>query len=266
MASSACWPTWASLVAAIGSLARAVRRLAVKRGLEWRIGIAVLCLLGAYLLMGITADPSSYPSLTIYIWLLVGLVLGYANTEAEGSTEARNVTESLSVVHVIWGGGFGGVETFVSDLARVQAAMGIGVGILVCGKDAGAVELDRYRAQGVTVTTGGLRSGFDLRPSALKTITRILSTAQVIHVHGFTPSVSFAIRRAKRPVVFTEHGMLGLEHRLLSLALRNICSRVRSCVAKPQWSLECPNGPLRGLAASTESPVTVFGQCRMAPT
>ena len=76
------------LVGAISSLARAVRRLAVKRGLEWRIGIAVLCLLGAYLLMGITADPSSYPSLTIYIWLLVGLVLGYANTEAEGSTEA----------------------------------------------------------------------------------------------------------------------------------------------------------------------------------
>ena len=82
------------------------------------------------------------------------------------------MTESLSVVHVVWGGGFGGIETFVSDLARVQAAMGIGVGILVCGKDAGAVELDRYRAQGVTVTTGGLRSGFDLRPSALTSMTR----------------------------------------------------------------------------------------------
>jgi O-antigen ligase len=71
------------LVVIIRSLARAVKRLAVRRGIEWRIGIAVQCLLAAYILMGITADPSSYPSLTLYLWLLVGLVLGYANLEPE---------------------------------------------------------------------------------------------------------------------------------------------------------------------------------------
>lgn len=71
------------LMVVLRSLARAVRRLAVRRGIEWRIGIAVQCLLAAYILMGITADPSSYPSLTLYLWLLVGLVLGYANLEPE---------------------------------------------------------------------------------------------------------------------------------------------------------------------------------------
>jgi hypothetical protein len=65
---------------------QAVRRLAARRGIEWRIGIAVECLFAAYVLMGITADPSSYPSLTLYLWLLVGLVLGYAFMETERST------------------------------------------------------------------------------------------------------------------------------------------------------------------------------------
>jgi O-antigen ligase len=71
------------LMVVLRSLAKAVRRLAVRRGVEWRIGVAVQCLLAAYILMGITADPSSYPSLTLYLWLLVGLVIGYANLEPE---------------------------------------------------------------------------------------------------------------------------------------------------------------------------------------
>jgi O-antigen ligase len=71
------------LVTLLRLLAGAVKRLAVRRGLEWRIGVAVQCLLAAYILMGITADPSSYPSLTLYLWLLVGLVVGYAKLEPE---------------------------------------------------------------------------------------------------------------------------------------------------------------------------------------
>jgi O-antigen ligase len=77
----------ALIVAALRSLSKAVRQLAAKGGLEWRIGVAVQCLLAAYLLMGITADPSSYPSLTLYIWLLVGLVMGYAKLQSEPLAE-----------------------------------------------------------------------------------------------------------------------------------------------------------------------------------
>lgn len=71
------------IIAAMRAVGRAVAELAERRGLEWRIGRAVQCLIGAYLIMGITADPSSYPSLTIYLWLLIGLVIGYARVGAQ---------------------------------------------------------------------------------------------------------------------------------------------------------------------------------------
>lgn len=84
------------MVATVVALARAVTRLASRRGIEWRIGIAVQCLLLAYFLMGITADPSTYPSLTLYLWLLVGLVLGYARLETrqERDADAANLGKS----------------------------------------------------------------------------------------------------------------------------------------------------------------------------
>jgi len=66
------------IIVALASLAQAVKRLAKLRGIEWRIGIAAQCTLIAYILMGATADPSAQPSMTLYLWLLVGLVLGYA--------------------------------------------------------------------------------------------------------------------------------------------------------------------------------------------
>jgi|WetSurMetagenome_2_1015567.scaffolds.fasta_scaffold94925_2 putative inorganic carbon (hco3(-)) transporter len=75
----------ALMVAAVAALSRSVAQLAKQRGLEWRIGLAVQCLLAAYFLMGITADPSSYPSLTIYLWLMIGLVIGYAQVAAKES-------------------------------------------------------------------------------------------------------------------------------------------------------------------------------------
>jgi hypothetical protein len=75
------------IIAAMRAVSRAVAELAERRGIKWRIGLAVQCLIAAYLLMGITADPSSYPSLTIYLWLLIGLVIGYTRTgEVEEET------------------------------------------------------------------------------------------------------------------------------------------------------------------------------------
>lgn len=73
----------ALMVAVFRSLARAVNTLRRQGGLEWRIGIAVQCMFVAYLLMSLTADPSTYPSITLYLWLLLGLVLGYARLARE---------------------------------------------------------------------------------------------------------------------------------------------------------------------------------------
>lgn len=71
------------MLAALRTLLDAVKTLAARVGIEWRVGLAVMCILAAYLLMGITADPSSYPSMTLYLWLLIGLVIGYARLERE---------------------------------------------------------------------------------------------------------------------------------------------------------------------------------------
>jgi len=87
---------YASLIlAALHMLRKAVRRLARRRGIEWRIGVAVQCLFLAYLAMGLTADPSSYPSITLYLWLLLGLVVGYARQRT--SAEAALITDTPGV-------------------------------------------------------------------------------------------------------------------------------------------------------------------------
>jgi hypothetical protein len=80
------------IVAAVRALRNAVKQLAHRGELKWRIGLAVECLMVAYLLMGLTADPSSYPSLTLTLWLLIGLVIGYAQVEKRGAriTGARS--------------------------------------------------------------------------------------------------------------------------------------------------------------------------------
>lgn len=75
----------ALIVVAMRVLLQSVGVLSRKRGTEWRIGVAVGCMFAAYLLMGVTADTSSYPSLTLYLWLLLGLVRGYAQREAAES-------------------------------------------------------------------------------------------------------------------------------------------------------------------------------------
>jgi glycosyltransferase involved in cell wall biosynthesis len=128
-------------------------------------------------------------------------------------------SQPLRVVHVVWGGGFGGIERLVSDLARAQATAGPAeIGVMVCGAPAGDPSLAAYASPGVTVSGGGLSSGFDVSPIRLRAIARELATYDVIHLHGFTPVVALTVGQAMRPVVFTEHGLLGLGERWPSRA------------------------------------------------
>ena len=86
----------ALIVGALRLLARAVRVLRRRGGLEWRIGVGAQCMFAAYLLMGLTADPSSYPSITLYLWLLLGLVFGYAQL-ATAQERASALTEGAAL-------------------------------------------------------------------------------------------------------------------------------------------------------------------------
>jgi glycosyltransferase involved in cell wall biosynthesis len=118
----------------------------------------------------------------------------------------------LRVAHMVWGAGIGGIERFVSDLARVQASSpGIQVSVMACGAQAGDPSLARYVSPGVAVYAGELRSGVDSRLNRLAAMADELPETDVIHLHGYNPVMGLLTRRAGLPVVFTEHGMLGLD-------------------------------------------------------
>jgi len=125
--------------------------------------------------------------------------------------------EPLRVAHMVWGAGFGGIERFVSDLARAQASLlGAQVSVLACGAQSGDPSLERYVSPGVAVYAGGLRGGVDSRIHRLAAMADELPKADVIHLHGYNPVMGRLTRRAGLPVVFTEHGMLGLDCRPVS--------------------------------------------------
>jgi glycosyltransferase involved in cell wall biosynthesis len=125
----------------------------------------------------------------------------------------------LRVIHVVWGAGFAGIERFVCDLARVQAsAQQMDVRVLACGAPPDDPSLLRYAAPGVTAVGGGLSSGFDIWSGRLRAIARELASADLIHMHGFTPIVALIAWRMGRPAVFTAHGSLGLDQSRLSTA------------------------------------------------
>ena len=125
--------------------------------------------------------------------------------------------EPLRVAHMVWGAGIGGIERFVTDLARVQASvLGMQVSVLACGAQAADHSLARYVSPGVAVYAGGLRSGVDQRLRRLIAMGDELPKVDVIHLHGYNPVMGLLTRRAGLPVVFTEHGMLGLDCRPVS--------------------------------------------------
>jgi glycosyltransferase involved in cell wall biosynthesis len=113
---------------------------------------------------------------------------------------------------VLWSGGVGGIERLVHDLATEQARAGVEVSVAF-GEAAGLFA-ERSRAAGLRVSDLELNSGYDLRPSRLARAAAILSTAEIVHAHGFNRPLGAIMRRSGRPIVFTEHGNFALGRRL----------------------------------------------------
>jgi glycosyltransferase involved in cell wall biosynthesis len=115
----------------------------------------------------------------------------------------------VRVVHYLWSAQIGGIERLVLDLAVEQQAKGGVDPVVLLGAGRGAL-LDRYRSAPVPVEVGGLRGGADLSPGKLRRLTGLFAGADVVHLHAYHPLVARAARRAKVPVVFTEHGAFGI--------------------------------------------------------
>lgn len=117
-----------------------------------------------------------------------------------------------SVVHVLWSGGTGGIERLVFDLACRQSREGMRVAVAF-GQATGPFA-DACRRTGISVLDLGLHSGLDLVPGRILAGARRLRDADLVHLHAFNLPFAALVMRARRPVVFTEHGSFCLGRRL----------------------------------------------------
>jgi glycosyltransferase involved in cell wall biosynthesis len=113
-----------------------------------------------------------------------------------------------AVFHLVWRGEIGGIERLVRDLAAQQIRDGLSVTVAF-GQARGPF-VEEVREAGVRVLDLRLRSGWDLGPSRIRVGAAELRSAEVLHLHGFNPAFAVLARRARRPIVFTEHGNFGV--------------------------------------------------------
>ncbi len=117
----------------------------------------------------------------------------------------------MKVVHLLWSLEFGGIERLVLDLADVQREQGLDVAVLA-GRARGRMA-PLFAKAGIPVLDAGLRSGFDLGLSRREAIGACLAKADIVHVHSFNPALARFAKRARRPIVYTEHGNFGFGRR-----------------------------------------------------
>jgi glycosyltransferase involved in cell wall biosynthesis len=147
----------------------------------------------------------------------------------------------LSVAHVLWSGGVGGIERLVHQLALHQRSSGLTVSV-VFGQARGPFAA-AIRDAGLPVRDLGLRSGFDLRPWHVRSAARALAGSDVIHLHGFNLPFGAIAMASKRPIVFTDHGIVsigprtGVAGHILRIAkrgfLRRACAKI---AANSMWT------------------------------
>jgi glycosyltransferase involved in cell wall biosynthesis len=113
-----------------------------------------------------------------------------------------------SVAHVLWSGNVGGIERLVCDLAAEQVAQGLEVTVAF-GRAEGPF-VHEVSAGGAHVIDLRLSSGSDLRPDRILAGAKELAETDVIHLHGFNVPLATIVRRARKPIVFTEHGNFSL--------------------------------------------------------
>lgn len=115
-----------------------------------------------------------------------------------------SAVESPAVVHVLWSGGVGGIERFVHDLSREQHRLGVDVSVAF-GTATGPFA-DALADAGLPPVDLLLKSGYDVRPTALSRASRLLRRGEVIHLHAFNGPLALSAMAARRPIVFTDHG------------------------------------------------------------
>lgn len=135
------------------------------------------------------------------------------------------------VAHVLWSAGIGGIERLVLDLAPIQRAdPALAPAVLFLASEAGDFG-EAFRCSGIPLHSLGLTSGRDLSPAALVRAVRAVRQFDVVHMHVFNPLLALATVLARRPVIYTVHGVLAhgrpmrLSDRINDRLLRHFLNR-----------------------------------------
>lgn len=137
-------------------------------------------------------------------------------------TESCPSKPGPSVAHVLWSGGVGGIERLVTDLAFSQIDDGRGVGVLY-GRPSGYFYDLCIKRPGLEVAVAGFSSGADLSPTRAKRAADFLTRFEIVHVHAYSPPLTFSVDKSRLPVVCTLHGSFrraGWHRRMLLARMR----------------------------------------------
>lgn len=119
----------------------------------------------------------------------------------------------LRVLHVVWSASMGGIERLVLHLCEIQAADKAMCPGLLVGKAEGPI-LAMYRKLGIPVYEAGMKTGSTFSIQKVKKISAIMADYDIIHFHGFNPTLALAGIRSKRMLIYTEHGNFGFGRKL----------------------------------------------------
>lgn len=120
------------------------------------------------------------------------------------------MTRNVKVIHCVGSLRYGGIERLVCDLIDYQneisfitPALGVNYGML---KGELSQEFENLKT---VMYDFKLTSGLDVNPIKIFNAWKILRSFDIIHLHGFNPTIVLASLFALRKVVYTEHGNFG---------------------------------------------------------
>ncbi|MBL4623907.1 MAG: glycosyltransferase family 4 protein [Flavobacteriales bacterium] len=118
----------------------------------------------------------------------------------------------MKIIHFIWSAQFGGISQIVLDIAYQQNQIGHQSEVLV-GKRKGEF-LQQFTIKKITIHTADLKSGSHISISILNKVIKIFKGCDIVHIHDLNPIIAYCAARSKTPIIYTEHGNLGLERKL----------------------------------------------------
>jgi len=118
----------------------------------------------------------------------------------------------VKIIHFTWSAQFGGISKIVIDLINWQNENGFRSELLL-GKSSGEL-LSQEHLKKISFHEAKLKSGTHVSIQIISKIIKLFSQFDIIHIHDFNPLIAYCATRSKTPIIYTEHGNLGLERNL----------------------------------------------------